>query len=251
MGPTEPPRVPAVIALVSGNHQEGKVGGWTLDEPFAVRVTDPLGDGVYGVRVAWRVASGAGELADDLVVPGVTSGNGSDGRLFTTTSFTGLTRVRFRPTVLGTSTVTAEVDGIQGSPVVFTAQARSLVIGFGPSRDCLAALIGSRHSDFLPGDPDGSFFRGPDGSSDVSVTVGTTVEWSGPGTEWMEWLTGPLPATCSQDARIVSTREPAGGEPFDSGILGPDDTFEFTPGVAGRWEYVDEISGETGTLTTR
>lgn len=230
-GATDPPRVPAAIAMVSGNDQEGAAGAGLA--PFAVRVTDALGDGVGGVRVAWRIASGAGELGVDPGLPSwLPSGRQPDGRLFTTTGFTGNTWILFRPTVLGTSTVAAEVDGIQGSPVVFATHATRLVISFGPGGNCPAA--------------DASFFRGPDGSSDVTVPVGTTVEWWGWGVG-MEWF----PVGCHQGARILSAREPPGGERFDSGVLTLDDSFEFTPGVAGTWEYVDQVSGGTGTLTAQ
>lgn len=225
-GPTEPPptpRQPAVIALVSGNDQDGKAGG-VLADPLAVRVTDARGDGLGGVKVTWHVTSGAGELwSEEWEQLNELRDEG------TRTDATGVTRIFFRPTVVGTSTVTAEVGGIQGSPVVFVTNASVMVIGFGYFSDCT--------------DDEASFFQGPDGSRDVAVPVGTTVEWWGVGTEW-------LPASCT-NARIASTLEPPGGEPFDSGILTLDDSFEFTPGVAGTWEYVDQITGETGTLTAQ
>ena len=52
-------------------------------------------------------------------------------------------------------------------------------------------------------------------------------------------------------ARIASTSVPPGGETFASGSLEGRSSFEFVPGVPGTWEYVDEVSGATGTLTGR
>jgi hypothetical protein len=56
----------------------------------------------------------------------------------------------------------------------------------------------------------------------ITVPVGTTVEWSILGVE---------------EARIASTSEPTGGEPFDSGTLAGGERFQFVPGVAGTWEF--------------
>lgn len=50
-------------------------------------------------------------------------------------------------------------------------------------------------------------------------------------------------------AHIRSTSTPAGGASFDSGSLTEGERFLFVPGVAGTWEYVDQVSGATGTLT--
>ena len=51
-------------------------------------------------------------------------------------------------------------------------------------------------------------------------------------------------------ARFISSAAPPGGEHFD-GILNPGDRFQFVPGVAGTWEFFDQVGGATGTLTAQ
>lgn len=118
-GPVEPlePESPAAtaLALVSGDHQEGKAGE-PLPEPFVVRVTDARGDGVGDVEVTWRVASGAGGLWREL---GRTGGQST---VVMEADRDGIARVFFRPGVPGTSTVAAEAGGLQGSTVTFTTE---------------------------------------------------------------------------------------------------------------------------------
>lgn len=206
--PAEPPpgSTAAAIAFVSGDGQEGKAGE-ALPEPFVVRVTDDRGEGVEGVRVTWSVAAGAGDFPQDVSWR---------------TRRDGIHRVVFRPTALGTSVVAAEVVGLEGSPVTFSTEASGVLIGFNY-------------------DPFGeSWFAGPEGSSDVAVPVGTTVEWV------VKWSPGG-----TATARIVSLSEPLGAEPFDSAVLTYAQRFQFIPGVPGTWEYVDQQSGATGTLTAR
>lgn len=232
--PLDPDRpTPAAIASVSGDDQQGKAGE-KLGEPFVVRVTDAQGDGVGGVEVTWRVASGAGGLWRVL---GRTGGLST---VFMDTDPDGIARVFFGPKVPGASTVTADVAGLQGSPVTFATDAIAMVVHVG-FLDVLGDLSGGCVN--AQGEPEESTFIAPDGSrDDVTVPVGTTVEWTG-----VEWLD---PGTC--EVRIVSTLEPPGGEPFDSGILTLGrERFEFVPGVVGTWEYKDQVSGSTGTLTAR
>jgi plastocyanin len=78
-------------------------------------------------------------------------------------------------------------------------------------------------------------FFGPAQSADVTVPVGAKVEW----------------VNHFETARIVATVAPPGGTAFDSGGLSQDERFEFVPSVAGTWEYVDLVSGATGTLTAQ
>lgn len=222
-GPTNPPepeaRAPAAIAIVSGQDQQGKAGE-PLPEPFVVRVTDDRGDGVEGVEVTWRVTTGAGHFGPDLYPTEESSTVSVD------TDPDGTARVFFRPAILGTSTVAADVSGL--SPVRFTTDVAVVVILFGPIFDC------------TPGDP--NHFLGPDGTSDVAVPVGTPVEWV-----YAPYL---VPSTC--EARVTSSSEPPGGEPIDSGILTPGERFRFVPAVAGTWEYRDGTNeGADGTLTAR
>lgn len=114
--PREPPATPAAIALavVSGNGQEGRVGA-PLRDAFVVRVTDARGDGVGNAAVTWRLTSGAGHF--QLSTPDI---------LRTLTRADGVAAARFTPTAPGTSTVAAEVAGLQGSPLTFTTEAAPL-----------------------------------------------------------------------------------------------------------------------------
>jgi hypothetical protein len=206
-----PPTTGAVaIGMMSGNDQVGKAGE-VLEHPFAVRVTDAQGEEVRHVHVFWSVASGAGRIAA--------------GRPASRTASDGIAEMRFVPTAVGKSTVTAEVAGLDGSPVTFSIEAPTLVIRL--QRD-----VEPWTGEFV-GDPT---FRGPVGESDITVPVGTTLEWSVIGVE---------------KAHIASTSEPTGGEPFDGGTLAAGERFQFVPGVAGTWQFEDQVSGATGTLTAQ
>lgn len=208
LDPAEPPApsTAAAISLVSGDGQEGKAGE-ALPDPFVVRVTDDRGEGVEGVQVTWSVAAGAGDFLQDVSWR---------------TRRDGIHRVVFRPTTLGTTVVAAEAVGLEGSAVTFSTEASGVLIGFNY-------------------DPFGeSWFAGPAGTSDVSVPVGTTVEWV---VKWSPGGTGT--------AHIVSRAEPPGGGSFDSAVLTYAQRFQFVPGVPGTWEYVELGSGATGALTAR
>lgn len=139
----------------------------------------------------------------------------------------GIAQKFFRPTTLGTSTVTAEVAGLEGSPLTFTTHASVVVIRF-----LYDSMWGYPH------------FAGPEDSNDVTVPVGTPVEWV-----WEGEDASGVPET----ARIASTSVPPGGEPFDSGSLQPGERFRFVPGVAGSWEYDERLHAvpATGSLTAR
>jgi plastocyanin len=76
----------------------------------------------------------------------------------------------------------------------------------------------------------------PPCAPDVTVPVGTTVEWYN---------------TESEPRRVTATSAPPGGTLFDSGPLARDAVFQFVPDIAGTWEYVDTIGGSTGTLTVQ
>jgi hypothetical protein len=208
--PGPPTTGAAAIAMVSGNNQVGKAGE-VLEVPFAVRATDAQGEEVRHVHVFWRVTSGAGRIAA--------------ARPASRTGLDGIARMQFVPTAVGKNTVTAEVAGLDGSPVNFSIEAPTLVIRL--QRD-----IQPWTGEFV-GDPT---FRGPEGESDVTVPVRTTVEWSILGVE---------------EAHIASTSEPTGGGPFDSGTLASGGRFQFVPPVVGTWEFEDRVSGATGTLTAQ
>lgn len=206
------------IAVVSGDGQIGKAGLF-LESELVARVTDAQGNGVEGVEVTWRVASGAGDIRS--VGPGgdITFAD----RLSKRTADGGISSVQFRPHVLGTSAVLAEVPGLQGSPVVFTTEANVMVI-----------LVGRGF-----GSEEITFFVSPGFDEEVQVPVGTTVEW---------WES-PFAGLGGNLVHITSTSVPPNGEPFDSGLISLEIPFQFVPGVAGTWEYVDQATGGTGRLT--
>jgi predicted component of type VI protein secretion system len=166
------PQPPVAIAITSGNNQEGNANE-ELADPLVVRVMDAQGNGVASVAVSWSVTSGEGALPSSTV-----------------TNADGFTQVRLIPTRLGTSTVTASVIGLQGSPVTFTAEATAQTI-----------VLFQSLSPFIPIRP-----------TDVTVPVGTRVEWLS---------SGPY------SIRSIST--PPGGESFASGDLNSSERFQFVP----------------------
>lgn len=217
--PSNPAPAARAIASESGNDQEAKAGE-RLREPFVVRVTDARGEGVAGVDVTWGEASGTGWLL------GRRLNHRRRGSIVEATDSDGLSAIYLQPTAVGTSTVTAAVAALEGSPVTFTAPGSVVVI------------------EFVPDPIDGPWFSGPTGSGHVTVPVGTTVEWA------VRWI-----CCLSETARIASSSEPPRGKPFDSGPLTPASgnpaRFRFVPVVAGTWEFEDRVSGATGALTAR
>ena len=212
-GPGNP--APATIALVSGNHQNGKAGE-PLDEPFVVRVTDAGGHGVSNRMVSFEIASGGGVLGErcDAIAPVATRSSGTD--------TDGIARMAFIPTVLGRSTVIARLAAPQES-ITFTVEAAVLVVEF---------WFGYWNVGFV----------GPcTNSSDVVVPAGTPVEWRIPVQD------DRYPVTYT----VTSTSRPAGAGGFDSGVLTSRHRFRFVPAVAGTWEYRDQVTGLTGTLTAK
>lgn len=200
----EPPDVPVAIAIVSGDGQEGKAGE-ALADSLVVRVTAANGHGVGSVPVTWTVSSGAGSF------PHVDR---------TETRWEGRAATAFTPAAAGRTIITARARTATGSfedSVRFTAEVNGIVI-----------LV---TDDF--GWSDVAVFRAPDGSSNPTVPVGTSVEW----VNWVRF------------ARVTSTAAPPDGAHFDSGTLRTRERYEFVPRVPGTWEYVDEVSGATGRLT--
>jgi plastocyanin len=190
---------------VSGSNQQGKAGEW-LDQPLVVRVTNVPSVGISDVEVQWRVTSGDGAFDFDRGNPVSVISSRTDRD--------GFAQVAFRPSVFGQSAVAASVVGVQGSQVSFTIDATAVVI-----------------SNYWA-------LHGPDGSRDVTVPVGATVEW----------VNSRIRAT------IRSTSTPPGGSSFESGELSQSDRFQFVPTVVGTWEYVmrlDETHAEAGTITAR
>ena len=211
MVPSTDPSAPAPVAMstVSGNGQQGRIGE-LLGEPFVVRVTDAQGVGVGGVAVRWDVISG-GRWGLDASGDPVTT-------LVRRTDPEGFAKGFFFPSAAGTSTVTASVPALQGSPVTFTADVNVLVISAGGFW--------------------GRGFLGPEGATEVTVPVGVTVEWVN---VWGEHT-------------VTSSSAPPGGSSFDSGSLDQGERFQFVPRVAGTWKYFCEVHGaseESGTITAR
>jgi hypothetical protein len=97
--------VPTNVEAFGGTDQSGVVGPPLIDS-LRVRVTDADGNGVPGVRVTWSVLTGGGQISPAT----------------TTTNSTGGAAAQF---TLGPSEgdhqAQAQVSGLAGSPVVFTA----------------------------------------------------------------------------------------------------------------------------------
>jgi hypothetical protein len=84
---------------------------------------------------------------------------------------------------------------------------------------------------FTPINNDPSVFTGPNGTSNVTVLLGETVEW-----EYSDWL----PSVCH--ARIVSRSAPPGGKAIDSGSVYVGGRFRFVPDVVGTSVFTDTIN---------
>jgi hypothetical protein len=203
----------AVLTIVAGNRHEGKAGEFDEWDFGWHRLEVRLVDGQRNPvpHVPVRWVVTSGDLAMQGCVPGLPPVSN-----WTRTGSDGIADVIFRLVAVGTSTVAAAVPGVLVSPVTFTVTATGVVINLGDH--------GS-----------GPTFFGPDFSPDTNVPIGTPVEW----------MNG------FETAQITSTSAPPGGAPFDSGELSQGERFEFVPDVAGTWEYVDQVSGATGTLTAR
>jgi hypothetical protein len=206
----------ARIEIVGGAEQDGAFGAWEQANGLTVRVTDGEGRGVAHVPVTWVRTPLNGILRRSGCFGSL------GGRAITRTreslepAGSGYTGLVFVPKSLGASTVSASLPGVDGIPVVFTVNTATVVVG-------------------LAVDPwlGGPGFVGPGFSPDVTVPAGVAVEF----------------LNANAAARIKSTSMPAGGASFDSGSMGPDARFRFVPDAPGRWEFVDEISGKTGTVT--
>jgi hypothetical protein len=104
--PNPPPPEAAALAMAGGNSQSAPAGQ-PLANPIGVRVTDDNGEPVADVTVNWDANNGGSVSAS-------TTTTDEDGR--TTVTWT------LGPTA-GSQTAVAAVDGLDGSPVQFTATA--------------------------------------------------------------------------------------------------------------------------------
>lgn len=168
------------------------------------------------MRVSWSIKSGDGQI--DILYGGCPESTREE-LVVTRTQTGGITYLSFRPFTVGTHLVEASVAGLENPSVTFEVRAVTMVIGL--AHDPLINLPTS--------------FFGPHFKPDNTVPVGTPVEF---------WNREP-------EARIASMSAPPNGISFDSGSLGEDDRYLFIPEVAGTWEFVDQISGATGTLTAQ
>lgn len=189
---------PAAIAVVSGGSQSAKTER-PLPQPLVVRVTDADGTAVSGATVSWSVASGPGTIS-----PASAS---TDAQGQASTTFTG-------GTSLGTSTIRASVSGV-AEAAEFTIEISTLVI-----------------------DMVNIAFVGPDGTDDVTIPLGATVEWEN---------------FDQEQHTVTSTAEPNGTE-IRSGLMANGATFSFTPDVEGTWTYRCDVhptlmQGATITVT--
>lgn len=99
------PAAPDTLRAMSALSQPGRRGE-TLSEPLVVITVDRFGNPVSGVAVKWRVTVGEGKVSDNETV------TATDGTASVIWSLGGR---------IGVQKVTATVEGINGSPVTFSA----------------------------------------------------------------------------------------------------------------------------------
>ena len=104
---TLPPATPTTIAAQQGMDQSGPINS-ALADSLRVRVTGSNGNPAFGVTVAWSVVSGGGSISP---ASSVTDRDGLAGAQFILGPAEGQQQVQ------------AVADGLNGSPVVFTATA--------------------------------------------------------------------------------------------------------------------------------
>ncbi len=106
----------AALAINAGNGQVGIVGA-PLAQPLSVFISDGNANGISGIQVNWTAAGGG------LGLPGSSSASAS--------SVSDINGIASTPAILGaiatTDTFTATVDGLSGSPAIFTASAAGAV----------------------------------------------------------------------------------------------------------------------------
>ncbi len=225
---------PVSISVVWGNDQPAKAGE-ELESALWVVVKDANGLPVQGVTVEWDVRTGAG------LFPIRPSGPEDVPEFLQTRSTRtgpyGGTGVRFIPTALGRTVVTAtastESAGTIGS-VTFGATADTLVInlwGLGWSASW------------------------PLGPQDLTVPLRTPIEWANRPPAWTQddpWTWGWYMFSA---AVVRSTRTPPGAAPFQSDVLNAGRRFSFIPEAAGEWgwELVEVRGGnwDWGDLVAR
>jgi hypothetical protein len=152
---TAQPESAEALRIAGGDGQSAQVST-VLPESLAVRAVDRFGNGVAGIEVIWQ-ASGGGEVSPTSVI------TGADGR-----AATALT-LGERPGPYGAS---ARAQGLEGSPVSFTATAVAaprpeLVLVIQPSAAAAAGVRLEQQPVIQLQDP----FGAPLNQEDVRVTV--------------------------------------------------------------------------------
>jgi plastocyanin len=153
-----------------------------LANALIVKVTDGSGAALGGETVAWAITSGGGQLLNSASPTNI---DGEAAAFLETGA------------ALEAVTVTATVTGLP--PVTFTA---------------LVTRWGIKIQDIA--------FVTSDGTDDITVAVGDTIEWY------------------NVDAvghTVTSTTVPAGGSAMASGNFNLGETYQFIPDVAGQWVY--------------
>ena len=149
------PDVAVALMPLAGDSQSAEVST-ALPESLAVRAVDRFGNGVPGVEVRWDV-SGGGQVSPPSVI------TGEDGRAAT---------ARILGQRPGAHGAAAQADGLEGSPVVFSAMAVAppspeLVLITQPSTDAVAGIPLQQQPEIQLQDP----FGAPLNQADVRVTV--------------------------------------------------------------------------------
>jgi hypothetical protein len=181
------------LELAGGTDQSSAVGT-PLPNPIAVLVTDQFGNPVPNISVDWQVTSGSVDPASSI--------SGPDGRAEATWILGSST---------GQQTATASSEGLENSPIIFTATAL-------PGRASRLVLVSGNHQSGSPdqelanplvvrlvdqegnGVPDRpvSWVIGAGGGS-VSSTTSTT---NGNGEAEVSWTLGPNPGLNTLNAVV-------------------------------------------------
>lgn len=98
---------PAKILMISGDNQTGIIGN-PLDEPLVVKIIDDRGKPVQGAPVTFAVSEGGGNVSEDQ--PVITNKKGLASAILTLWD------------QACQNTVTASLEGVEGSPITFTAE---------------------------------------------------------------------------------------------------------------------------------
>jgi len=244
------------IEEAGGNDQEATVGS-QLPDPLEVVITDEFGNPVEGVQVDWT--------AEDGSVDPATTTTGPDGKAATVWSL---------DSSVGTQTATASSDGLEGSPVSFTATAgpggpRRLILVSGnnqsapPNQELSQPLVVRLEDDNANGVSSRavSWVIGSGGGS-VSATTSSTgdngeaqVRWTLGGTSGVNTLNAVVSGVGFVTFRAVASSEGAhegdGGGPSPARLA-----FRVQPGPTEEDKEIDPavrvaVLDQNGQLVTQ